>query len=86
MERCILYIVPQNVTAKGEEMNTTKIGEKLSALRGNRTQEEVAKAINISTSALSMYECGERIPRDTIKIAIAKYYGTTVEAIFYTNE
>lgn len=45
-------------------MDTTNIGSKLVKLRGNRTQEQVANAVGISVSALSMYECGERIPRD----------------------
>lgn len=64
-------------------MDANKIGEKLIKLRGNRTQEEVAKALGISLSAIGMYERGERIPRDEIKILIAKYYDTTVQAIFY---
>lgn len=58
-------------------------GKRLVALRGDRTQEKVAKDIGISTSALAMYETEKRIPRDEIKIALAKYYGTTVEAIFF---
>ena len=34
------------------------MNEKLIQLRGNRSQEEVAKALGISVSALSMYEQG----------------------------
>lgn len=64
-------------------MDSVLIGKKLSELRGDKTQEEVAKAIGISASALSMYECGERIPRDSIKIAIAKYYKKSVQSIFF---
>lgn len=64
-------------------MNAKKIGEKLVKLRGKKTQSEVAGAVGISTSALSMYECGERIPRDTIKVSIANYFGTTVESLFF---
>lgn len=64
-------------------MDANKIGEKLIALRGSRTQDEVAKALGISLSAIGMYERGERIPRDEIKILIAKYYDTTVQSIFY---
>ena len=51
-------------------------------LRGKKSQSEVAKAIGIATSTLGMYETGQRIPRDGIKIALAKYYGTTVQKIF----
>lgn len=65
-------------------MNAIIIGKKLKALRGNNTQNETAKALGISTSALTMYETGCRIPRDEIKLKIAKHYGKTVEEIFFT--
>ena len=61
-----------------------KIGKKLQYLRGKKELRTVAEAIGISISALSMYESGERIPRDDIKIALAEYYGTTVGALFFT--
>ena len=56
---------------------------KLIKLRGKRSQEEVATAVGISKSALSMYENGERIPRDEIKIRLARYYNESVESIFF---
>ena len=65
-------------------MDAIAIGRELVRLRGSRTQEEVAKALGISLSAIGMYERGERIPRDEIKIAIAKYYDKTVQSIFFT--
>lgn len=58
------------------------MNEKLIALRGERSQEEVAKALGISISALSMYEQGNRIPRDEVKIRMAEYYGISIEALF----
>lgn len=67
-------------------MDSKAIGQKLINLRGNRTQLEVSKAIGISVSALGMYERGERIPRDEVKLALAKYYDTTVQFIFYDHE
>lgn len=67
-------------------MDTISMGKRLIELRGNKTQEEVAKALGISLSAVGMYERGERIPRDEVKIAIAKYYDVTVQSIFFTNE
>lgn len=82
---CIVDIVPQNVTERGDMLDAVKIGKKLSDLRGNKSQEEVAKAVGISTSALSMYECGERIPRDIIKVRLAKYYKKSVQYIFFTD-
>lgn len=67
------------------KVNKNAIANKLVKLRGNRSQEEVAKAVNISTSALSMYENGSRIPRDEIKIKLAKYYGKSVQYIFFNK-
>ena len=60
-----------------------EIAERLVALRGNKSREQVAKAIGVSISAISMYENGERIPRDDIKIRIANYYNRTVQEIFF---
>ena len=67
-------------------MDAEKIGRKLFELRGSKTVEEVATANSISNSALRMYENGHRIPRDEVKIRLAKYYGTNVEELFYTCE
>lgn len=64
-------------------MNSVDIGKRLIELRGNRTQEEVARANDISVSAIGMYERGERIPRDEVKIRLAEYYKTSVQSIFY---
>lgn len=65
------------------EMDAKEIGKRLIKLRGERTQEEVAKGVNISISALSMYERGERIPRDNIKIRISNFYNKPIHEIFY---
>ncbi|MBR3802522.1 MAG: helix-turn-helix transcriptional regulator [Clostridia bacterium] len=65
-------------------MNPQRIGERLSKLRGKRELKVVAEAVGISISALSMYESGERIPRDDVKIALADYYKTTVQSLFFT--
>lgn len=69
-------------------MDAKAIGQRLIALRmkANKTQDEVAKAIGSSLSAIGMYERGERIPRDEVKLAIAKYFDTTVQSIFYADE
>lgn len=64
-------------------MDSKKIGKRLVKLRADKSQDEVAEAVGISRSALSMYECGERIPRDEIKIKLANYYRTSVESLFY---
>ena len=67
-------------------INPVEVGKRLSTLRGNKTQEKVANDCGISISALAMYESGKRTPRDEIKVKLARYYNTTVEALFFTNQ
>lgn len=76
----------ETCTGGGVEMDRKEISTKLRALRGGRSREQVAKACGISVSALAMYELGERIPRDTIKIKLANYYNSSVTAIFFAEE
>ena len=57
----------------------------LRELRGDRTQEEIAKAIGITKSSWAMYERGERTPRDETKMHIAKFFGKSVEEIFFAK-
>ena len=64
-------------------MSNAEVGARLRDLRGDRPRQEVAKALGISVSALQMYENGARIPRDQTKMDIARYYGTSVEDIFF---
>lgn len=62
------------------------VAQRLIEARNNKTREEVANAIGVSVSAISMYENGYRIPRDEIKIRLADYYNTTVQALFFDND
>lgn len=66
-------------------MRPDKIGGRLRRLRGDRTLEEVANATKSSVSALSMYEHGERVPRDPMKQVLANYYRVSVEELFYCD-
>ena len=67
-------------------MNSELIGAKLRKLRGRQPREQVAEACGISLSAIMMYKNGKRIPKDDIKIALARYYGTSVEVIFFEGQ
>lgn len=60
-----------------------KVAKRLVKLRGKKSREEVANALGVSVSAIAMYENGERIPRDIIKIKIAEYYKKSVQEIFF---
>ena len=64
-------------------MDAKVIAQRIVALRAGKSRKEVANACGISTSALAMYENGERIPRDEIKVRLARYFNVTVESIFY---
>lgn len=63
--------------------NAKIVGKRLKDLRGDRSQEEVATAIGISVSAITMYENGERTPRDDVKVKLAVFFNTTVQALFF---
>ena len=64
----------------------SKLSEKLVELRGNKTQQEIADAIGVSVSAIGMYEIGERIPKDAIKVKFAKFYDVGIEQIFFAED
>ena len=63
-------------------MDKDKIGKTLRELRGTKSQREVAEAVGITAMAVSLYESGERIPRDEIKMKLAQYYGVPVSIFF----
>lgn len=67
-------------------MNAKLIGQKLVELRADKSQEEVARDLGVSVSAIGMYERGERIPRDEIKIKIANYFNQNVQSIFFAKD
>lgn len=64
-------------------MISKKFADRLVILRGNLTQQEVAKSIGISLSTYSLYESGKAIPSDEKKKRIADYFRTTVQEIFF---
>lgn len=64
-------------------MDAVSIGKKLKKLRGSTPVDELAKALGVSQSTVSMWEIGQRIPRDEMKIKIANHYGVSVESIFF---
>lgn len=64
-------------------MNPVIIGSKIRNLRGTESQQTLATKLGISKSALAMYERGERIPRDEVKMRIAQYFNVSLEEIFF---
>lgn len=63
-------------------MNPIRIGAKIRALRGAESQQALADKLKISKSALAMYERGERVPRDEVKIRIVQHFNIPLESIF----
>ena len=65
--------------------NSKTYADKLVELRKKKgvSRAEVAKAVGVTYSAINMYERGDRIPKDSIKVALSKYYGKSVNFIFY---
>lgn len=57
------------------------IGERLLDLRKDvdMTQDELAAVLNINKHSISSYERDKSEPPDEIKIAIAKYFGVSVD-------
>lgn len=66
-------------------MDAKLVGKRIKNLRQEKkmSQQEFADAINVACSTVSMYESGERIPRDQIKLAIANLFGVTVDYLFF---
>lgn len=59
------------------------IAERLVKCRGDKSQAQVAKETGIAPSTISMYENGERVPRDSTKVILATYYNKTVQELFF---
>lgn len=60
--------------------------QQLKKLRGECSQDEIARRIGITKSSWAMYERGERVPRDEVKIKIANFFGKTVQEIFFGQQ
>ena len=69
-----------------KKVDPKTVGRRLRDLRGCRTKTGVARDIGISYSSLCFYEDGERNPSPAVQEKLAKYYGVTVESIFYTRD
>ncbi|HLS07744.1 helix-turn-helix transcriptional regulator [Lentibacillus sp.] len=67
-------------------MNKQIIAKRLKDFRGGKNRENMAELLGISISALQMYETAQRIPRDDIKLKIAKLYGVSVQEIFFSEQ
>ena len=71
-----------------EKMDAIKIGMRIKELREQKkeTMSEFARAVGTSESAIGMYETGQRVPRDEIKISISEHLHVPVESIFFPQK
>ncbi|WP_332648800.1 helix-turn-helix transcriptional regulator [Lysinibacillus sp. 54212] len=51
----------------------------------NLTQEQLAENVGITQAMVARIESGERDPSSSNKIKLAKFFGVTVEHLFYEN-
>lgn len=61
------------------------IGDRLKALRGRRSRETVAHDLGVTPQAVWLWESGQRVPGDGMKVKIAEYYRKSVGSIFYKS-
>ena len=54
--------------------------------RGGTPKEEVCQAVGITLKSLEAYESGQRVPRDSIKYRLAKYYHKGLGELFFAPE
>lgn len=54
--------------------------------RIGKTQKEVAEETGISYSMIQLLEQGRRNPSDKNKIKLAKYYGKSIEYLFFNEQ
>ena len=67
-------------------VDSKEMGKILRQLRGDKSVDKVATDLEISPSALRMYEDGERVPRDQIKVRICNYYNKSPISIFFAKD
>jgi transcriptional regulator with XRE-family HTH domain len=66
-------------------MNIGRIIKTLRVAAG-LNQKQLAEQLNISASALSLYENGEREPNMTVLKAISRHFGVPVSVLFFEGE
>lgn len=54
--------------------------------KSGMTQREVAAAIGVDQSAVSLWETGRTMPRASVLIRLAKLYGVTVDDLLSESE
>lgn len=63
------------------------IGKRIAQLREKKklTQTQLAELLEVGASTVRMWETGERIPRDEMKVKLSKLLGRSVKYIFFDD-
>ena len=69
-----------------DKFSAVIMGKRLKLLRGEKSQDAVAKAIGISRGALSFYENGERKPDAEAIFKICQYYNISADSLLGLGE
>lgn len=69
-------------------MQETHVGNKLRELRKARglSQEEVARAVGTTRQTITSIEVGKYTASLPLALRLARYFGVTVEALFWLEE
>ena len=78
----LVLLTLSSITNK-KKYNGSMIGKKLKTLRNESTitQAELAKALNVTRSAVALWETDKTDPDISNLIAIAKYFSITVDEL-----
>jgi putative transcriptional regulator len=60
--------------------------KRMVAFRAGRTQKQVAKEMGIPSSTYAMIESGHRFPRKELQVKLARYFNTTVDELFFSED
>ena len=78
----VIIIINKSTTIR-EHGGVKLRNEKMVALRGDRSQKQVAKELGIPHSTYAMIESGHRFPRKELQAKLAKYFDVTVDELFF---
>lgn len=55
------------------------------ALRGDRTQKEIAEQIGMPVSTYAMIESGHRFPRKELQAKLSRFFEISVDDLFFNQ-
>ena len=85
---CATLRIPPHLVYRYEQEIANKTGKTAAAkikearLLVGLSQRQLAELCGVSEAAVMAYEAGARIPRDEVKISLAKHLGASMESLF----